>query len=141
MNLLVFLTAGTEGSGGMAQILVLYAAIFAIFWFFLIRPQKKKQKAIQTMQDSISVGDSVLTSGGLYGKVIDKVNDVYMVEFGTNKSVRVPVQKSAIVSITEPDLTITKEIEEVKDTKETKEKETKEKETKEKETKEKETKE
>jgi len=120
MNLLSFLTTGTTGSGGITQILVLYAAIFAIFWFFLIRPQKKKQRAVETMQNSISVGDSVLTSGGFYGKVVDKVNDVYMVEFGTNKSVRVPVQKSAIVSIAEPDLTITKEIEETKDEKESK---------------------
>lgn len=120
MNSLVFLTSGATSSGGITQILVLYAAIFAIFWFFLIRPQKKKQKAVETMQNSISVGDSVLTSGGLYGKVIDKVNDVYMVEFGTNKSVRVPVQKSAIVSIAEPDLTVTKEIEET-ESKESKE--------------------
>lgn len=121
MNAFVFLATETAGSGGLLQILVLYGAIFAIFWFFLIRPQKKKQRAVEAMQNSIEIGDSVLTSGGLYGKVIDKVNDVYMVEFGTNKSVRVPVQKSAIVSVTEPDLTVNKEIEEEKESKETKE--------------------
>ncbi len=60
------------------------------------------------MQSSIETGDSVLTNGGMYGKVVDKVNDVYIVEFGTNKSVRVPVQKSAIASKSEPDMSVNK---------------------------------
>lgn len=99
-------TANAEaGQGSLLSIVILYGAIFGVFWFFLIRPQRKKQKAIEAMQSSVSVGDSVLTTGGLYGKVIDIVNDnVLMIEFGTNKSVRVPVKKEAIASVTEPDL-------------------------------------
>ena len=110
MNQLLFLLEADAPSGGLTSLLLIYGAIFAIFWFFIIRPQRKKQKQIDVMQNSIEVGNSVLTSGGLYGKVVDIINNVVIVEFGTNKSVRVPVQKSAIVSVTEPDMSITKEV-------------------------------
>jgi len=98
-----------EAGGGLPMIILLYGAIFAVFWFFLIRPQRKKQKEVEVMQNSIETGDSVLTTGGLYGKVVDKVNNVYVVEFGTNKSVRVPVQKSAIAAKAEPDMSLNKD--------------------------------
>jgi preprotein translocase subunit YajC len=111
MNHLFLLT--TEPAGGsFTSILLLYAAIFAIFWFFLIRPQRKKQKAVTAMQNSIENGDSVLTSGGLFGKVVDHVNDVYTIELGLNKTVRVYIHKSAITSKAEPDVTVVKEEEE-----------------------------
>jgi preprotein translocase subunit YajC len=109
MNQLLFLLEAEAPAGGMTSLLLIYGAIFAIFWFFIIRPQRKKQKQIDAMQNSIEVGNSVLTSGGLYGKVVDVINNVAIIEFGTNKSVRVPIQKSAIVSIAEPDMSITKE--------------------------------
>jgi len=111
-HLLFVLEAGAnEGAGSFTSIIILYGAIFAIFWFFLIRPQRKKQKATESMQNSIENGDSVLTNGGLYGKVVDRVNDVYTVEFGLNKTVRIHVHKSAIASVSEPDVTVNKEIE------------------------------
>ncbi|WZL80174.1 preprotein translocase subunit YajC [Vallitaleaceae bacterium 9-2] len=110
-QILVLLEAGAGApAGGLTSLLLIYGAIFAIFWFFIIRPQRKKQKQIDAMQNSIEVGNSVLTSGGLFGKVVDVINNVVVVEFGTNKSVRVPVQKSAIVSVTEPDMSIAKEV-------------------------------
>lgn len=114
MNQFFTLLASTgtgTGSGSFTSILILYGAIFAIFWFFLIRPQRKKQKQVENMQNSIENGNSVLTSGGLYGKVVDRVNDVYTIELGLNKTVRVYVHKSAITAIAEPDVstTVTKE--------------------------------
>ncbi len=97
---------GSGTSSGIIQMLVLYAAIFGIFWFFLIRPQRKRQRETESMQNSIENGDEVLTNGGFYGKVVDKINDVYVVEFGTNKTVRVHVHKSAITSKSSPDLSV-----------------------------------
>jgi preprotein translocase subunit YajC len=113
---LFFLEAeATAGTGSFTSILLLYGAIFAIFWFFLIRPQRKKQKQVETMQNSIENGNTVLTSGGLYGKVVDRANDVYTVELGLNKTVRVYVHKSAISSVSEPDVTVVKESKEEKE--------------------------
>lgn len=115
MNHLLFVLeagAADAGAGSFTSIIILYGAIFAIFWFFLIRPQRKKQKQTEAMQNSIENGDSVLTSGGLYGKVVDKVNDVYTIELGLNKTVRVYLHKSAIASVTEPDVTVNKDEEE-----------------------------
>ena len=103
---LFLLEAGTSATGGITQMLILYAAIFGIFWFFLIRPQRKRQKETESMQNNIENGDEILTTGGLYGKVVDRVNDVYVVELGLNKTVRVHVHKSAIASKSSPDLSV-----------------------------------
>ncbi len=111
-QLLVLLQAGAASAGGAFSIFVIYGLIFLIFWFLIIRPQRKKQQEVDAMQDAIEVGDSVLTTGGLFGKIVDIVNDVFIVEFGTNKSVRIPVQKAAIASVREPDLSIAKETKE-----------------------------
>ncbi|WP_242985330.1 preprotein translocase subunit YajC [Vallitalea okinawensis] len=99
---------------GMAGMILYFGALFAIFYFLLIRPQKKRQKAVDDMQNSISVGDWIMTNGGLYGKVVDIVNEFLIVEFGTNKSVLVPISKQAIASVGEPNLT-RKRIEEVEE--------------------------
>lgn len=112
--------AATNTSGGLMNVLFLYGIIFLFFWLLLIRPQRKKQKEVLRMQNEVKVGDPVLTTGGLYGTVVDTVNDVLIIEFGMNKSVRVPVQRSCVASVDAPDLTISKE-EPAKEEKETKE--------------------
>lgn len=114
-QLLFFLTTdGAEAGGGsgIISLVLLYAAIFGIFWFFIMRPQRKKQRAVEEMQNSIEVGNSVLTNAGFYGVVVDIVNDIVVVEFGLNKSVRIPVQKGAISSVGEPDMSVAKDTDE-----------------------------
>ncbi len=64
-----------------------------------IIPQKKQQKKQQEMINSMEKGDSVLTTSGFYGVVIDITDDTVIVEFGSNKNCRIPMQKSAIVQI------------------------------------------
>lgn len=88
----------TETTGGMGiGIILLYVVVFGGFFFFAIyRPQKKQQQKTSTMLQSLEVGDSVLTSGGFYGVVIDITDDTVIVEFGNNKNCRIPMQKSAI---------------------------------------------
>ena len=88
--------APAAGLGGM---LVLYAIIFAAFWFFLIRPQKKEQKRVQAMLAELAVGDTVLTTSGFYGVIIDLSDEDVIVEFGSNKHCRIPMQKSAIAQV------------------------------------------
>ena len=92
-------------------IVAYFAFLIGLMWFIVVRPQRKRERAVQEMQQSIKVGDMVVTSSGMYGKVVDIVNDIFVLEIGLNKSVRVPVQKQAIAGIQEPNLTIVKEAE------------------------------
>ena len=79
---------------------VLYiVVIVAMFYFFGILPQQKEKKKMQELLSSIAVGDTVLTTSGFYGVIIDLTEDTVIVEFGGNKNCRIPMQKSAIVQI------------------------------------------
>ena len=84
-------------------IIIVYVLLFAGLWFFLVRPQKKEQKRIQTMISSLEVGDTVLTTSGFYGVVIDITDDDVIVEFGSNKNCRIPMQKAAIAQVVKPE--------------------------------------
>ncbi|MFA9378986.1 MAG: preprotein translocase subunit YajC [Lachnotalea sp.] len=94
MDLLVTSTAGS------ISVMFLYIAVLGGFMYFIaIRPQKKEQKRLATMISNLETGDSVLTSGGFYGVVIDITDDTVIVEFGNNKNCRIPMQKSAITQV------------------------------------------
>ena len=93
-------------------IIVYFVFLFGIMWFIMVRPQKKREKAMMEMQASIKVGDMVMTNSGMYGKVVDIVNDLFIIEFGLNKGIRIPVEKASISGIKEPNLSIAKEVEE-----------------------------
>lgn len=81
-------------------IMILYVVLIIGFMYFLaIRPQKKQEKKQKEIMDSIAVGDSILTSSGFYGMVIDVTEDTVIVEFGGNKNCRIPMQKAAIVDV------------------------------------------
>lgn len=64
----IFLAAQAQQGGGYSM-LIMMVAIFAIMWFFMIRPQQKKQKEIRNFQNSLTEGTKVVTGGGLYGTV------------------------------------------------------------------------
>ncbi len=70
-----------------------------VFYFLLIRPQKKQQKRMQSLLSTLEKGDSVLTSSGFYGVVIDVMEEVVIVEFGNNKNCRIPMKKSSITEV------------------------------------------
>ena len=80
-------------------VIIMYAVILGGFWFLLMRPQNKEQKRIQLMISEMEVGDTVLTSCGFYGVVIDITDEDVIVEFGSNKNCRIPMQKQAIVQV------------------------------------------
>ena len=82
------------------SIILIYVVIIAAFYFIAIRPQRKKEREHRELVNAVSIGDSVLTSSGFYGVVIDIPNDeVVIVEFGSNKNCRIPMQKGAIVEV------------------------------------------
>lgn len=86
---MIFLQAA-QGDGGLGMILML-VAMFAIMYFFMIRPQQKKQKEIQNFRKSIEKGQNVITAGGVYGTVrdIDDVNNVLVIEVASGVRIRV----------------------------------------------------
>ena len=103
MNHFAFLseTAETAAAGGAAiTSMVIWIVVMLILMYFMIfRPQKKQQKKQDELMNSIEIGDSVLTTAGFYGVVIDAMDDVVIVEFGNNKNCRIPMQKNAIAQI------------------------------------------
>lgn len=71
--------------------------LFWLMYFLTIRPQKKKEEELKQMMETLEVGDSVLTTSGFYGVVVDKVDETtIIVEFGNDKHCRIPMEKSAI---------------------------------------------
>lgn len=83
MNTILFIIAqaetGTDG-GGMGIMNILFIVIlFAIFYFFMIRPQSKRQKQITKFRNELKVGDKVITAGGIHGVIRDiKDNSIFM---------------------------------------------------------------
>lgn len=95
------LLAASSGMG-IGGILILYAALLGALYFFFMRPQKKEKKRIQNMLSAMQIGDTVLTTSGFYGVVIDISESDVIVEFGNNKNCRIPMQKAAIAQIEKP---------------------------------------
>lgn len=93
MNSALLLQA--QQGGGMSFIFVMIA-IFVVMWFFMIRPQQKKQKEIQKFQNSLAVGTAVVVGGGIYGTVknIDLASGIIEVEIA--KGVTIRVDKGAV---------------------------------------------
>ena len=86
-------------AGGTVGVILLYVVIIAAFYFIAIRPQKKQEKEHQALVNAVEVGDSILTTRGFYGVVIDMTDEVVIVEFGSNKNCRIPMKKGAIVEV------------------------------------------
>ncbi len=89
--------------GSMPVAILLYAAIIGVFYFLMIRPQQKERKRVANMINSLEVGDTVVTTSGFYGIVIDITDEDCIVEFGNNKNCRIPMQKAAIAQVEKPD--------------------------------------
>ena len=99
MNLLA--TAG-GGTMGMEMILIYVVLIGAMMYFMAIRPQQKEKKKREELMSSVAIGDTVLTSSGFYGVIIDMTDDTVIVEFGSDRHCRIPMQKAAIVQVEKP---------------------------------------
>lgn len=78
-------------AGGGMQFIFMMVIIFAIMWFFMIRPQQKKQKEIQNFRNNIIKGQQIVTAGGIYGTVkeIDEANNTLKVEIANGICIKV----------------------------------------------------
>ena len=102
----ILLFAQNAASGSAAnqktssiQMIVLMVVLFALMYFMMIRPQNKEKKRMTSMMSSMEIGDSVLTTSGFYGIIIDITEDTIIVEFGNNKNCRIPMQKTAVAQV------------------------------------------
>lgn len=84
---------------GMVGAIVWMVVLFGIMYFLMLRPQKKEQKRLQAMLNDMEVGDSIVTTGGFYGVIIDMTEEDVIVEFGNNKNCRIPMRKYAIAEV------------------------------------------
>ena len=97
-------------SGNSLLVICAYLLIFGVIIYFMtLRPQKKQQAQADAMHASMQAGDSVLTTSGFYGVIIDIMDDTVIVEFGNNRNCRIPMTKDAIAAVEKPNLTKTAE--------------------------------
>lgn len=96
---MILATGSASGSGSMVMMIVWLAIMFAIMYFLMVRPQKKEQKRLSAMINSMEVGDAVVTTSGFYGIVIDITEEDVVVEFGNNRNCRIPMKKAAITQV------------------------------------------
>ncbi len=94
---ITLLMADPEGGGGAFSSFIFLGLIFFIFWFFIIRPQSKKQKEIQQKVSDMKKGDKIVTSGGMLGILQQSDEETALVEI--DKEVKVRVLKSSIVDV------------------------------------------
>lgn len=89
----------SSSGGGMTSIIIWVVVLVVFMFFFMIRPQKKEQARKNDMLSKMAVGDTVCTTTGFYGTLIDIDDDIVIVEFGNNKNCRIPMQRAAIAQI------------------------------------------
>ena len=87
--------AATTGVGGGMPMILMIVIMFAVFYFFVIRPENKKKKKAEEMRNSLSLGDEIITIGGMIGKIVQITEDTITFETGEDR-VRIQIKKWAI---------------------------------------------
>ena len=100
MNFTPVMLAEAAASGGsttsaMLSMLITFVPLFAVFYFLIVRPQKKREKEEKEMRESISIGDEIVTIGGIIGLVVRQTDDTLVIETGGDRS-KLRIQKSAV---------------------------------------------
>jgi preprotein translocase subunit YajC len=96
MDILLQLPAG--GAGGMGSTLFMLIAIIAVFYFFMIRPQQKKQKELQKSREAMTTGDKIVTAGGIHGKIKEVGDTWFLVEVADG--VKIKFEKTSVFAST-----------------------------------------
>ena len=98
---------GTWMADHPVLLIVVYCVVLLVIMYFLsVRPTQKKEQKLAELRNSIVVGDSVITNSGFYGKVVDETYDAWIIEFGMNRGIRVPVAKTEVFGKAELNLSM-----------------------------------
>jgi len=92
---------GEGGGGGLVSTLIMFGAIFAIFYFMIIRPQQKRAKEREKLLSAVEKGDKVILSSGLYGTVAGLEEKTVLIDVGNN--IKLKFERSAIASVVRDD--------------------------------------
>lgn len=92
---------GGEGGGSMVSTLIMFGAIFAIFYFMIIRPQQKRQKEKDRMMNELKKGDKIVTSGGIHGTVAGLEEKTLLIDLGNN--VKVTIERNSVAQVVTKD--------------------------------------
>ncbi len=99
MDILIAMTPqGGEGGGGsLISTLIMFGAIFAIFYFMIIRPQQKRAKEREKLLSNIEKGDKIVTSGGVHATIVGIEEKTVLIEIAPN--VKIKIERSGIGSV------------------------------------------
>ena len=86
-----------QGGGGMISTLIMFGAIFAIFYFMIIRPQQKRAKEQKAMLEAIQKGDKVVLTGGMHGTIAGLEDKTVLVDVGNN--IKIKFERSAVAVV------------------------------------------
>ena len=93
--------AAAQPQGGGIQMIVMLVGLFAIVYFFMIRPQNKKKKEIQKFRNALEVGQDVITIGGIHG-TIKRIEDNDIITLSVSTGVEIKFDRSAIMPKGQP---------------------------------------
>ncbi len=91
----MLVSSAPGGQGASMQFLLMMVLIIVVFYFFMIRPQTKRQKELKNFRELLKKGDKVLTTGGIYGRIVEIDNHTALIEVDSNVKIR--VDKAAIL--------------------------------------------
>ncbi len=91
----LLLTTDASMAGGGTSMILMLVLMFAVFYFFIIRPENKRKKKTEEMRSSLSIGDEIVTIGGITGKIVQVTEDTITFETGEDR-VRIQTKKWAV---------------------------------------------
>ncbi len=97
MNIIFAMAPQNGGGGSMISTLIMFAAIFAIFYFMIIRPQQKRAKERDAMLNAVQKGDKVVLSSGIHGTIVGIEDKTYLIQVADN--VKIKFEKTAVASV------------------------------------------
>lgn len=93
MNLAMLIIAQQDAGGGLISTVIMFGVIFLIFWFILIRPQKKEMERHQALLSGLKAGDKVVTAGGIFGTVKSVDGPVIQLDIGRGTKIKIDRDK------------------------------------------------
>jgi len=93
--MLTILLQAAAGGGNPWSMPIMMVLMIAVFYFFMIRPQMKRQKELKNFREALKKGDKVITSGGIYGRIVEMQDLTVFIEIDTN--VKIKVDKAALL--------------------------------------------
>lgn len=101
MSQQIALFLALQGGGSPLGMLIPMVLVFVLFYFLIIVPQRKRQRAVDDMLNNLKAGDKIVTSGGIYGQIISVREDKRTVQLKIAENVRIEVARTAISGLQE----------------------------------------